>query len=332
MMIGGFVVFAVFLLAASVVIFGSGKFFQKTNRYVMYFDSSIKGLEVGAPVLFQGVPIGTVADIALRTDLNKMKIEIPIIVEIASNKLKIVSERDPDTDFHDSTKMFIDKGLRAILGMQSLVTGKLLIELDFYPGTPVNLRHTALPYPEVPTIPSTAQRLALTLEKFDFEGIQKDLQNTLAGIESLASDPDLKAGIRELKGLLIDARGFVQRLDGRFGRLSDEAEVTMTDVRKLVNNVDQQVTPTADNLNRTMETYGQLARNVDRQLESVTGSLDKNLAAIRGVMSEDAPLIVGLEETLRDLSAMARAFRQLAEYLERHPESLIRGKGNAGGN
>jgi paraquat-inducible protein B len=56
MMIGGFVVIAVFLLAASVVIFGSGKFFQKTNKYVMYFDGSIKGLEIGAPVLFRASP------------------------------------------------------------------------------------------------------------------------------------------------------------------------------------------------------------------------------------------------------------------------------------
>jgi paraquat-inducible protein B len=331
MMIGGFVVIAVFLLAASVVIFGSGKFFQKTNKYVIYFDGSIKGLEIGAPVLFQGVPIGTVSDIALRADISKMETEIPVIVEIAPDRLEIVSESELVIDYRDSTKQFIDKGLRAILGVQSLITGKLLIELDFYPGTPVNLRHTATPYPEVPTLPSTTERLAHTFQKLDFEGMQKNLQNTLNGIENLVSDSDLKASIKQFQGLLSDARGFVQKLDGRFGRLSDEAEVTMTDVRKLVNNVDQQVTPTTDNLNRAIETYGQLARNADRQLESVTGSLDKNLAAIRSVMSEDAPLIVELEETAREVSAMARAFRQLAEYLERHPESLIQGKGDAGG-
>ena len=61
MMIGGFVVLAVAILAASLVVFGSGKFFKKTNKYVLYFDESIKGLNVGAPVLFQGVP-GRVGD------------------------------------------------------------------------------------------------------------------------------------------------------------------------------------------------------------------------------------------------------------------------------
>ena len=69
MMIGGFVVLAVIIMAASLVVFGSGKFFQKTNKYVLYFDESIKGLSVGAPVLFQGVPIGSVTSIILEADL-----------------------------------------------------------------------------------------------------------------------------------------------------------------------------------------------------------------------------------------------------------------------
>jgi paraquat-inducible protein B len=332
MMIGGFVVIAVFLLAASVVIFGSGKFFQKTNKYVMYFDGSIKGLEIGAPVLFQGVPIGTVSDIALRADISKRETEIPVIVEIVPDRLEIVSESERVIDYRDSTKPFIDEGLRAILGMQSLITGKLLIELDFYPGTPVNLRHTATPYPEVPTLPSTTERLAHTFQKLDFEGMQKNLQNTLNGIENLVSDSDLKASIKQFQGLLSDARGFVQKLDGRVDPLSEEAKATMTDARKLLNNVDQQVAPAVGDLNRTIEAFGHLARNADRQLELLAGTLDKDLAAARSIISEDAPLIVELEETAREVSAMARAFRQLAEYLERHPESLIQGKGNAGGN
>ena len=69
MMIGGFVVLAVIIMAASLVVFGSGKFFKKTNKYVMYFDESVKGLSVGAPVLFQGVQIGSVTSIILQVDL-----------------------------------------------------------------------------------------------------------------------------------------------------------------------------------------------------------------------------------------------------------------------
>jgi paraquat-inducible protein B len=59
--------------------------------------------------------------------------------------------------------------------------------------------------------------------------------------------------------------------------------------------------------------------------------LDKTLSAVRGVMSEDAPLIVELEKTLREISDAARSFRQLADTLERHPEALIQGKEKSGG-
>ena len=60
MMIGSFVVLAVILMAASLVIFGSGKFFKKTVTCIMFFNEPVKGLSVGAPVLFQGVQIGSV--------------------------------------------------------------------------------------------------------------------------------------------------------------------------------------------------------------------------------------------------------------------------------
>ncbi len=89
MMIGGFVVLAVIIMAASLVVFGSGKFFQKTNKYVLYFDESVKGLSVGAPVLFQGVPVGSVTSIILQADLVKMKTQIPVLIEIDPDRWKV---------------------------------------------------------------------------------------------------------------------------------------------------------------------------------------------------------------------------------------------------
>ncbi len=86
MMIGGFVVLAVIIMAASLVVFGSGKFFKKTNKYLLYFDESIKGLSVGAPVLFQGVQVGSVTSITLQADLEKMKTQIPVFIEIEPDR------------------------------------------------------------------------------------------------------------------------------------------------------------------------------------------------------------------------------------------------------
>jgi paraquat-inducible protein B len=89
MMIGGFVVLAVIIMAASLVVFGSGKFFKKTNKYILYFDESVKGLSVGAPVLFQGVQVGSVTSITLQADFVTMKTQIPIFIEIEPDRWKV---------------------------------------------------------------------------------------------------------------------------------------------------------------------------------------------------------------------------------------------------
>src|SRR5512142_3252374 len=89
MMIGVFVVIAVFIMAASLVVFGSGRFFKQTVKCVMYFEGSVKGLNVGAPVLFQGVPIGSVTSIILEVDPTKMQIQIPVIIEYEPEKFHV---------------------------------------------------------------------------------------------------------------------------------------------------------------------------------------------------------------------------------------------------
>jgi paraquat-inducible protein B len=100
MMIGGFVVLALIIMAASLVVFGSGKFFQKTVRCVVYFDEPVRGLSVGAPVLFQGVQIGSVVSIVLTVDPVKLQVQIPIILEYEPDRFHVTGrcrrgERSP---------------------------------------------------------------------------------------------------------------------------------------------------------------------------------------------------------------------------------------------
>ncbi len=113
--IGGFVVGAVALAVVGIVIFGSGRFFAKTNRYVLYFEGSVKGLSVGAPVVFRGVKIGSVTDIRLVAIAKTLTINIPVFVEIAPERfrielgLAIVFRPDPKK----ALKLLIDRGMRA---------------------------------------------------------------------------------------------------------------------------------------------------------------------------------------------------------------------------
>jgi paraquat-inducible protein B len=305
MMIGVFVVISLIILAVSVAVLGSGKFFKKTQKFVLYFNETIKGLDVGSPVLFEGVPVGSVIDISIVADPDKEQTEIPVVIQVELDRFK-VRLAGQLVDPQKNMPRLIAKGLRGVLSLQSLITGKLLIEIDFYPGTPVNLKNISNQYTEIPTIPSTASKIGRALDKLDLEAVQTKLEAALDGIAKLTTNPDLAASISHLKD-------------------------TLRDARKLVNRVDRQVDPLAKDTKKTVNDIGKLARNLDGRVGGVATSLDKTLLSARGVISEDSPLVVELQNTLKEISAMSRSIRELADYLEQHPETLIRGKKKAGG-
>ena len=290
MMIGVFVVISLIILAVSVAVLGSGKFFKKTQKFVLYFNETIKGLDVGSPVLFEGVPVGSVIDISIVADPDKEQTEIPVVIQVELDRFK-VRLAGQLVDPQKNMPRLIAKGLRGVLSLQSLITGKLLIEIDFYPGTPVNLKNISNQYTEIPTIPSTASKIGRALDKLDLEAVQTKLEAALDGIAKLTTNPDLAASISHLKD-------------------------TLRDARKLVNRVDRQVDPLAKDTKKTVNDIGKLARNLDGRVGGVATSLDKTLLSARGVISEDSPLVVELQNTLKEISAMSRSIRELADYLE----------------
>jgi paraquat-inducible protein B len=305
MMIGGFLIIALFLLIASLVVFSTTKFFTKTQKFVLYFNEPVKGLDVGSPVLFQGVAVGSVVSIDIIADPVKLQAEIPVIIQIQLDRFKM---RKPEELLNPQKDMplLIKRGFRGMLALQSLISGKLLIELDFYPGTPLILKNIDKKYIEIPTIPSTTSKLERGLSKLDLEAIQKKLESALDGIANLSNNPDLAASIRGLKE-------------------------TLRDARKLVNRVDRQVDPLAIDTKKAVKNIGKLAQNLDSRVGEVATNLNKTLSSARGVISEDSPVVVELGETLKKISAMSQSIRELADYLEQHPETLIRGKKKPGG-
>ena len=300
MMIGGFLIIALFLLIASLVVFSTTNFFAKTQKFVLYFNEPVKGLDVGSPVLFQGVSVGSVVSIDIIADPVKQQAEIPVIIQIELDRFKF---RKPGEILNPQKDMplLIKRGFRGTLAMQSLVSGKFLIELDFYPDSPLVLKNINKEYIEIPTIPSTTSKLTRALDKLDIEAIQKKLEFAMEGIGKLTNNPDLAASFQRLKETLGDARGLVKR-------------------------VDRQVDPVANGMRNAVKDIGTLARNINGRVGGVATSLEKTLADARGVISPDSQLVVDLENTLKEFSAMSRSLEQLADYLEQHPETLIRGK------
>ena len=338
--IGIFVVVAIALVVAAVLILGSGKFFKKTFTAVCYFEGSVGGLNIGAPVVFRGVRIGSVKDVVLRVDSAKLIFTIPVYIEIEPDKFEVIGVRPRELGMN--LKTFIDRGLRASLDTQSIVTGQMQVSLDFQPNKPAKFAEFKYDKetPEIPTVPTPMQELAQKLQKIPIEQIFDKLSSTLTAIDKLVSSPAIPDTIRSVNLALEDVRKFVQNTDNRIGPLTSNLNETVQDARKLLQNADAKVAGLASSLEETVKEVRGIVKNVDNQLgplgKSVEGtikSVDETLAlaqkTVKGIdttVGENSTLAYQLDSTLEEIKALSVSIRRLADYLERHPESVIWGK------
>jgi len=195
--IGVFVTGALVLLMVAIVVFGSGDLFKRTNKFVLYFDGSVKGLSLGAPVVFRGVNIGTVKDISLIYDSKAGTILLPVIVEIDQGRIK----GTPSFGDLDGDKKMIALGLRANLEVQSFLTGQLMISFDFYPDRPAKLRGIIKGYPELPTLPVSPDIFEV-MENLPIKEIAKNFEDTLQGVNKLVNSSEIPRGFYDLQNTL----------------------------------------------------------------------------------------------------------------------------------
>ena len=325
-MIGAFVLIAVVLAVAAIVVLGSGKFFKKTSSWIAFFEGSVKGLNVGSPVMFRGVKVGEVTDIIVTINIAELSVLIPVIFETDSDNFKDVGDRTVTSD-EQLHKALIKKGLKAQLQVQSLVTGQLMINLDFYPNTPATLVGMdkiktltgAKSWWEIPTIPTPMQELEKAISQLDVKELAEDIKRAMDGLAKLASSPDLHESIGIFKQTLTDTQKLVSNLNSKIEPLADSIEQTLIearagigDVRKLVN-----------------EKGPQLAANIKKAVESAGFALDQadtTLKSIEVIAQEGGQLRFEVSATLKEISAAARSVRILADFIEQHPDALIRGR------
>ena len=305
--IGAFVLGALGLAVAGVVVFGSGQYFKHTEEFVMYFPGSVNGLNVGAPVKFKGVDIGQVKNIKLvlvrEKDVDR-KLLIPVYVETDPTKVTVNGKQLEMAD-PKNLEALVQRGLRAQLQSQSLVTGLLFVQVDFFPDTPINY---ALPQPsdpiEVPTVPTTleeassaAREIIDDLRRVKLGPMIQAAQEAVEHVNALVSNPGLHAAVDGLPATM-------KNLDEAIGsvhRLSDELH--------------GQVAPLSKQLDTTLA-------NADQTLTSVRGAA----GTANTILSPGSPLDHDLRDALRQVSDAARAVAQLADYLERNPTALLYGK------
>jgi paraquat-inducible protein B len=243
------------------------------QSYVLIFNESVRGLSVGAPVDFRGVPVGEVTGINLEMDPQTKEIDMMVYIQYYPQRIRSrVIGSIPSLKEHETIiNKMVGRGLRAQLKSGSLLTGQLFIALDFFPKAPKAKVVWNTNPPQFPTTPGSLVEM------------QASLTQIMNKIEKLP-----------LQEVVVEVRQAVKTLNH-----------TLKDTDKLVQRFDADLMPEA---------------------RAALEEARKTLGAAKQTLSPDAPLQNDLRETLRELTQAARALRVFTDYLDRHPESLIRGK------
>lgn len=331
--IGAFVVGAIALAVAGVLVFGSGKLLSKQARFVMFFDGSLKGLQVGAPVVMQGVKIGQVTDIYVMADPATLEFYNPVFVEIDPGKIRVAGQETTTwkmrKEEYSDYQALVKKGMKAQLVLQSYVTGQLWIGLGLYPDKPVRLVGMIKDVPEIPTIPPTLEELEKTIGELPVKQIVEKLDNVITGIDRLVNSPELQRTVVNLEKATGDIDRLVKRVDSQVEPLSSDVRRTLEEANKTLASAQGALAQTEKTLAFKEGVPGQIAENLLATLTSARIALDesrKALVAVQDFTSQSAYLGYEADSTLEQVKSLSRSMRSLTDYLDRHPESLIRGK------
>ncbi len=309
-MIGLFVVGAIALIVVAIGVLGSGKFFKQQYKYYVVFEGSVKGLNVGSPVVFRGVKIGAVSVIRMQFNYATKAMTILVYVDSDPTQFEVVNideatakEITRERDRYAMIRQLIARGLRAQLEMQSIVTGQLQIALDIYPDKPAVLTGIDKTTQEIPSIPTPLQELGKKLQSLPIEEIFQKLDLALDGIGKVVQAPEFKEIVPNLNTALKDAQTLVRNVDAQIKPLSADVSETLRGVQKLVKNADVQVASLGPNLNEAVGDGRKLIRNVDGSVESIKVSLEGTLSAATSALKQ-------AEKLFQELGFISRAGRQ----------------------
>ena len=341
-LIGAFVVAGLALLAAAVVFVAGNDLFKRKERAVMYFRGSIYGLQVGAPVVFRGVRVGSVASIEVVYDRANDRFVIPVVAELESESVHgIDGPRGSTPKAGDAPALatLVQRGLRAQLQMQSLLTGLLYVDIDL-PAQPTQApARSEQDNPivvsnatEIPTTDTAVQALKNQLEGMDFRRLLDDVSAIATSARTLVSGPELRTALEDLQAITGSVKRLTTRLEQRIDPLTTAASSTLarTDrAAQRVGDAADEIGATAKSLARTSDALGQTVAPdsvLMGRLQSAATEVATAAAALRGAAASDDGVVRQTSRAMQDLSRAARALRELADSLERQPQSLLRGR------
>ncbi|MGW8187269.1 MAG: PqiB family protein [Desulfobacterales bacterium] len=264
------------------------KSYPVKSYFVLYFEGSVGGLSPGAPVEFRGITVGKVVDLKLEFEPEKRDFRIPVLIEIEPERFISAAEMPKmETARRKILDYLVEKGLRGQLKIGNLITGQQVVSLNIFPHAPRRKIVWKSPYPELPTVPAPIEEIGTRVSQI------------LTKIDSLP-----------------------------FEQIGKDLSETLRSTKRLVGTPEfQEAAQNLDSVLKEMRLFvSELRTGVTPEIAATLTRTQKAIAQVETALGSEAPLQVNLNSALQELTAAARALRSLANYLERHPESLIYGK------
>ena len=269
-------------------------YYSYREYYLLYFEETVRGLSVGAPVDFYGIKIGEVISIRLLFDQDTLTFRIPVLIAIEPDRIELSGELAiPE---YSVMEKLVAKGLRAQQRTGNLLTGQSYVSMRIQPeAEPQDLR-TGDVYPVLPTIPNTVEEITATAKRLLDRFNHLPLEETLADIREAAKQFEDMTGSESLESAI------------------DNIDQSFAEFKKVTADLNDGTLPKVNSV-------------LDQAREAMVRG-EEALATANTLLGEGAPIANNLNRLLLELQEAARAVEALADYLERHPEAIVFGKGN----
>ncbi len=324
-LIGAFVLGAIALAVIATLLLAGGTWFGEKRQHVLYFERAAQGLQVGAPVVFLGVKVGTVKEIRLGLDQNGLRFLVPVLIEIEPH---VVRERGGESiDLRDraTVSKLVGRGLRGQLRIQSLLTGQLYVDLDFHPDKPAHYAALDPELSEIPTILTAMEEMTNKVEGFAVDRFLADVAAISGAINKLTTAPATQDLPKRLDATLRHLESLANRLDAQSGPILSDLRDDLGAMRNALAAAQAalaKVDTAADRVGALASPDSQVLTKMIRASDELANAA----ASLRSLSSQDSPTVQQANAALKEISRAATALRGLAELLEDQPDALYRGK------
>lgn len=324
-LIGAFVLGALVLAVLTTLLLAGGNWFGERRQHIMYFEGAAQGLQVGAPVVFLGVKVGTVKHIQLGLDSQSRRFLVPVTIELEPNVVRTRGGEPIDLRDRATVRQLVERGLRARLRMQSLLTGQLYVDLDFHPEKPATFAALDPELSEIPTMRTAGQELTSKLEGFPMDKFLADvtaISNAVSKLMSAQATQDLP---RRLDATLRHLESLAARFDAQGGPVLNDVRGNLAEMHKALLAAQAALAKLATAADRVAELTradGAMVSN----LTSASEELARAAGAVRNLTGQESPTVANVNAALKEIARAANALRLLAETLEQQPEAIWRGK------